>query len=101
MIHAIIRIIGGEVMQKRKIKLKRPAIILLWVLGGIFACLIVLGIFYSYQIHSLTSLGYSKKASHQILLQFKKKNQEVCISSALYTFNKIFCLCYIILKKKL
>lgn len=72
MIHAIIRIVGGEVMQKRKIKLKRPAIILLWVLGGIFACLIVLGIFYSYQIHSLTSLGYSKKASHQILLQFKK-----------------------------
>ncbi len=59
-------------MQRRKIKLKKPAIILLCIIGGILILLVSLLLFYFYQIHSLTSLGYSKKASHNILFQFKK-----------------------------
>lgn len=59
-------------MQRRKLKLKKPAIMVLRVVGIILVIVLGIFIFYSYQVHSLTSLGYSKKASHNILRQFKK-----------------------------
>ncbi len=59
-------------MQRRKLKLKKPAVMILRIVGIIVVIILGIFIFYSYQIHSLTSLGYSKKASHNILFQFKK-----------------------------
>lgn len=59
--------------MRKKFKLKNSVLQKLKVLGVVFA--VVLGIFciYSYQIHGLTRLGYSKEASRKILFQFKKK----------------------------
>lgn len=71
MIHAIL-IIGGDSMQKKKIRLKKPAIVLLIIMGSVLALSLGVVLFYCYQIHSLTSLGYSRKASQRILMEFKK-----------------------------
>lgn len=59
-------------MQKKKIRLKKPAIVLLIIMGSVLALSLGVILFYCYQIHSLTSLGYSRKASHRILVEFKK-----------------------------
>ncbi len=59
-------------MEVKKLKLKPPVIKVLKVLGIILGIIIFLFCFYQYQIHDLTSLGYSKKASQEILLKFKK-----------------------------
>lgn len=56
----------------RKIKLKKPAVMILRVLGGIFLLFLALFIFYQYQIHTLTQLKYSREASKNILFQGKK-----------------------------
>ena len=57
----------------KKLKLKRPVIIGLKVLGVISCIFIFLLIFYNMQINSLTSLGYSEKASREILFSFNKE----------------------------
>lgn len=59
-------------VQKRKIKLKKPALVILGILGSIIVIFFVLFIFYMYQINSLKRLGYSSKASRNILFSFKK-----------------------------
>jgi len=59
-------------VQKKKIKLKRPAIILLWVFGVFFTFLLAFFLFYQYQIHTLQTLGYTRSASKNILGRFKK-----------------------------
>ena len=59
-------------VTKKKIKLKKPYIIVLRV---ILIVLLIIGLilgFYKYQIDSLKKLGYSYKASKNILFKFKK-----------------------------
>ena len=56
----------------KKLKLKKPVVVGLKVLGAICGILIFLLIFYNMQINSLTSLGYSEKASKEILFSMKK-----------------------------
>lgn len=59
-------------VQKRKIKLKKPAILILSILGSMAAICLVLLVFYLYQINSLKKLGYSSVASRNILFSLKK-----------------------------
>jgi len=61
------------VARVKKLKLKRPVIIGLKVFGVISGIFIFLLIFYNMQINSLTSLGYSEKASREILFSFNKE----------------------------
>lgn len=56
----------------KKLKLKKPVVVGLKVLGVICGILVFLLIFYNMQINSLTSLGYSEKASKEILFSMKK-----------------------------
>lgn len=56
----------------KKLKLKKPVIVGLKVLGVICGILVFLLIFYNMQINSLSSLGYSEKASKEILFSMKK-----------------------------
>ena len=56
----------------KKLKLKKPVVVGLKVLGVICGILVFLLIFYNMQINSLTSLGYSEKASNEILFSMKK-----------------------------
>lgn len=56
----------------KKLKLKKPVIVGLKVLGVICGILVFLLIFYNMQINSLTSLGYSEKASKEILFSMNK-----------------------------
>lgn len=60
-------------MVKRKLKLRRPFIIMGKILLAIIIVILCVFLFYFYQISSLTSLGYSKAASKKILLTFNKK----------------------------
>ncbi len=60
-------------MVKRKLKLKRPFIIIGKILLSVIILFLCAFLFYLYQLHSLTSLGYSKIASKKILLTFNKK----------------------------
>ena len=55
-----------------KLKLKKPFLILLKLLGFIICFLIVLFIIYRNQINDLTKLGYSEEASNNILFSRKK-----------------------------
>ena len=55
-----------------KIRLKPRFARILKILGFIFCIFLGLFIFYSKQIHDLTTLGYSKKASQTILFSFHK-----------------------------
>ncbi len=57
----------------RKIKIKPKFMGALKVLGFIFCIFLGLFLFYSKQIHDLTSVGYSKKASKTILFSFQKE----------------------------
>ncbi len=59
-------------IMEKKMKLKKPIVRLLQVLGIIGVILLVLVGFYFYQIHTLEKIGYSQKASHNILFSFKK-----------------------------
>lgn len=59
--------------SKKKLRLKPSVVHILktvGLLGGIFFILLFI---YFNNIHQLESLGYSRKASHNILLKFKKK----------------------------
>ena len=55
-----------------KLKLRKPYVILLKIIGFIFFVLLVLFIIYTKQIHDLTKLNYSKEASKNILYLLKK-----------------------------
>ena len=55
-----------------KLKLKKPYVILLKILGFIFFVLLVLFIIYNKQINDITDLNYSKEASKNILFSLKK-----------------------------
>lgn len=57
---------------KRKIKLKAPVIKVLKKIGIIFGIILAFVFIYFYNVHQLESLGYSRKASNNILLKFKK-----------------------------
>lgn len=56
----------------KKIRIKPGFLKILKVVGIIFCLFLGLFIFYLKQIHELTSLGYSKKASQKILFSFQK-----------------------------
>ena len=60
-------------LVKKKIKLKKSVLKKLKIIGIVFFVILAVFIFYSVQIHSLTSLGYSKEASRKILFSFKKE----------------------------
>lgn len=60
-------------MVKRKLKLKKPFVIVAKIMLFLLVIMICLLLFYFYQIHTLTSLGYSKMASKKILATFNKK----------------------------
>ena len=55
-----------------KIRLKPGFKKLLQIFGSVFCLFLGLFLFYSKQIYDLTKLGYSKKASHEILFSLKK-----------------------------
>lgn len=59
--------------MKKKIKLKKSVLKKLKIIGIVLCVILAVFIFYSVQIHSLTSLGYSKEASRKILFSFKKE----------------------------
>ena len=57
---------------KAKVKIKPKARIILRIIGIIFCILLGLFIFYLKQINDLEKIGYSNKASNNILFSFKK-----------------------------
>ena len=57
---------------KRKFKLKPPAIRLLKKVGIVFGILLAIFLFYRHNINDLKKLGYSEKASRNILFKLKK-----------------------------
>ena len=59
-------------MKKTKIKVKPRVITVLKVIGVILCLLLGVFLFYLKQINDLKSLGYSDKASNNILFSFKK-----------------------------
>lgn len=60
-------------MVKKKLKLKKPFVIIGKIILFMLFIIASLFLFYFYQIHILTSLGYSKTASKKILVTFNKK----------------------------
>ena len=59
-------------MEKKKIKIKPKALMILKILGVILCILLGIFLFYLKQINDLKALGYSDKASNNILFSFKK-----------------------------
>ena len=59
-------------VRKKRLKLKAPYVKILKALGVICAILIAIFIFYRKEIGELKSLGYSEKASNNILFMYKK-----------------------------
>ncbi len=59
-------------VKKRKFKLKPEAANLLKKVGIVFGILLAIFIFYRHNINDLKKLGYSEKASNNILFKFKK-----------------------------
>ena len=59
-------------VTKRKYKLKEPYVGVLKVLCVILGIILVIFLFYRYQINTIKKLGYSEKASNYILFHFKK-----------------------------
>ena len=60
-------------VTEKKIKLKKPVILILKIIGIFLAVFIGLICFYRYNINEIKKLGYSEKASNKILFNFKKK----------------------------
>lgn len=58
--------------MKKKLRLKKPFLIILKLLGTIIIFIIGLFVLYRYQIHDLKKLGYSDVASKNILFSLKK-----------------------------
>ena len=59
--------------KKRKLKLKKPFIVILKIIFIIILVLLGVFLFYSYQVKDITKLGYDKDASKNILLLGKKE----------------------------
>ena len=59
-------------MEKKKIKVKPEALKILKIIGVILCLLLGVFLFYLKQINDLKKLGYSDKASNNILFSFKK-----------------------------
>lgn len=59
-------------MKKSKIKIKPKAFKILKIIGAILCILLGVFLFYLKQINDLKELGYSEKASNNILFSFKK-----------------------------
>ena len=59
-------------MKKTKITIKPKALKVLKIVGVIFCLLLGIFLFYLKQINDLNKLGYSNKASNNILFSFKK-----------------------------
>lgn len=57
---------------KKKLKLKGSVVNILKIIGVILIVLLAIFIFYRSQIKALTSIGYSEKASNNILFSMKK-----------------------------
>ena len=72
----------------KKIKLKKPLVILFKILGFLLCVLLVLFIIYKIQIKDLTDLGYSEEASNNIL--FSSKKEYVMSVGENKTLNKAF-----------
>lgn len=75
-------------MIKRKVKLKKPAKVAIQIVSFILIVFIGIFAFYRYNIHQLKQIGYSEKASKNILLQFRKK--DVLLIGENKTLNKAF-----------
>lgn len=73
---------------KRKLKLKSPVISFLKVIGVIFSILLGVFVFYRIQVNDLKKIGYSEKASKNILLKMKK--EDVLDVGKNKTLNKAF-----------
>lgn len=58
--------------KKRKLKLKKPFIVILKIIFIIILVLLGVFLFYSYQVKDVSKLGYDKEASKNILLLGKK-----------------------------
>lgn len=65
--------VGDFLSTKRKLKLKKPFVKVLKIIGIILIFLIGIFCFYLYQIKGITDLGYSKVAAKNILLSGKKE----------------------------
>ena len=63
----------GQV-TKRKLKLREPVIQVFKYIGIVLAIILVVFLFYRYQLHPLLKLNYSEKASNNILFSLKKKD---------------------------
>ena len=61
-----------DLRKVSKIRLKPKFKIILQIFGSIFCVFLGLFFFYSKQIYDLKKIGYSKKASHEILFSLKK-----------------------------
>lgn len=75
-------------VTKKKIRLKEQYIKILEVIGVIIAIILGLFLFYRSNINDLKKIGYSEKASKNILIKFKKK--EVLQLGKNKTLNKAF-----------
>lgn len=73
---------------KKKIRLKEQYIKILEVIGVIITIILGLFLFYRSNINDLKKIGYSEKASKNILIKFKKK--EVLQLGKNKTLNKAF-----------
>ena len=71
-----------------KITIKPKFLLVLKILGFILCLILGIFIFYTKQINDITRLGYSKKASHNIL--FKKKKDYILSVGKNDTLNKAF-----------
>lgn len=58
--------------KKRKLKLKKPFVIILKIIFIVILVFLGMFLFYSYQVKDITKLGYDKEASKNILLLGKK-----------------------------
>ena len=58
--------------KKRKLKLKKPFVIILKIIFIVILVFLGMLLFYSYQVRDITKLGYDKEASKNILLLGKK-----------------------------
>ena len=58
--------------KKRKLKLKKPFVIILKIIFIVILVFLGMFLFYSYQVKDITKLGYDKDASKNILLLGKK-----------------------------
>ena len=63
-------------MTKKKLKLKKPAKIILGIFALTFICFLLLFIGYSVLENKLNKLGYSDDASYNIITMFKMKYVE-------------------------